>query len=173
MGMTLSPATDRPFLVEALNEIISDPDSATESAGDIVSFDMAVVGVDLSSVPMDEVLDFREKNYAQRRDYRLAVRSFARELSLMAEDERQDAFEKRQDELDDAARAIKKASWEAWRKPASFAFGLAGAALTLLSGNPIGAAVAATGSAIAGIPSATANEIGVYSYLFSARRHRL
>ena len=170
MGLTLSPATDRPRLVDALNEVISDSDSATESVGDIVSFDMAMVGVDLSSVPMDEVLDFREQNYVQRRDYRLAVRSFARELSRMPEDERQDAFERRQDELDDAARAIKKASWEAWRKPASFSFGLAGAALTFLAGNPVGAAIAAAGSAIAGIPSARANEIGVYSYLFSARQ---
>ena len=168
--MTLSPATDQARLVEALDEIISGSDATPQSTGDIVSFDMATVGVDLSSIPIDEVLDFREQHYAQHRDYRLAVRSFARELSLMPENERKDAFEKRQDELDDAARLIKNTSLEAWRKPASFALGLSAAAITLKTGNPVGALIAATGAAIAGFPSAKSNDSGVYSYLFSARQ---
>ena len=58
MGLILSPTTDRWRLVEALNEIISNPNSSSPGVGDIVSFDMAMVGVDLAGVPMDEVLDF-------------------------------------------------------------------------------------------------------------------
>ena len=169
MGIELSPATDRLDVIEALDEIISGPDSLAQSVGEIVSFDMAMVGVDLSSVPMDEILDFREQHYKQHRNYRLDVRRFARELCLMPEDERRDTFERRQDELDSAARELKRMSREAWRKPISFAFGLAGVMSTLL-GNPIAAAIAASGAAVSSMSSAGPNDIGVYSYLFSARR---
>ena len=172
MGLTLSPATDQLRLVEALNEIISNSVTSTSSIGDIVSFDMAMVGTDLSSVPMDEVLDFRNQNYSQHRDYSLSVRHFARELSLMPVEERQSAFAKRQEELDDAAHAIKNANRKAWGKPISFAITLAGAAWTLQSGEPIGAAIAAAGAISGYVLNNTDEvpEVGVYSYLFSARQ---
>ncbi len=44
-GLDLSPATDRPQLVAALSELLSLP--AMPSAGQVVSFDMETVGVDL------------------------------------------------------------------------------------------------------------------------------
>ena len=172
MGLTLSPATDQWRLVEALNELVSTPESSTPSIGDIVTFDMSMVGVDLAGVPIDEVLDFRNQNYSQHRKYSLSVRSFARELSLMPLEERQTVFEQRQEELDDAARAIRSANRKAWGRPISFAISLAGAAWTLQSGEPTGAAIAATGG-VAGFLFSRADksqEGDVYSYLFSARR---
>ena len=172
MGLTLSPATDQWRLVEALNELVSTPESSTPSIGDIVTFDMSMIGVDLAGVPIDEVLDFRNQHYSQHRKYSLSVRSFARELSLMPLEERQTVFEQRQEELDDAARAIRSANRKAWGRPISFAIGLAGAAWTLQSGEPTGAAIAATGG-VAGFLFSRADksqEGDVYSYLFSARR---
>ena len=74
MGLTLSPVTDKRMLVDALNEIFLNPDASSPSVGDIVSFDMAMVGVDLGSVPIEEILDFRQQNYSQHRDYSLLVR---------------------------------------------------------------------------------------------------
>ena len=172
MGLTLSPATDQERLVEALKELVSNPDSSTPSVGDIVSFDMDMVGVDLASVPMDEVLDFRKQNYPQHRAYRLSVRRFARELSLMPAEERAAAFEQRQEELKDAAHAIESASVNAWKKPISFGLKLAGAAWTLHTGDPIGAALAGAGSILEDQSTKT-DEIGVYSYLFTARQSLL
>ena len=172
MGLTLSPATDHWRLVDALNEIISTPDVPASSIGDIVSFDMSMVGVDLASVPIDEVLDFRNQNYSQHRRYSHAVRSFARELSLMPTEERQVAFEQRQEELDDVAREIRNANRKAWGRSISFAISLAGAAWTLQSGELTGASIAAAGG-IAGFLFSRVDrsqEGGVYSYLFSARR---
>ena len=67
IGLRLSPATDQKQVVGALNEIISSPDSHSLSVGDIVSFDITKVGVDLGPVPIDEVLDFRRQNYRQHR----------------------------------------------------------------------------------------------------------
>ena len=171
MGVTLSPATDKPRYVEALSETVSGVGASNPSVGDIVSFDMATVGVNLASVPMDEILDFRNQNYSQHRNYVLLLRQFARELSLRPEEERQAVFESRQEELDQAAREIKNANRRAWGKMASFAITLSGAAWNLHEGNVVGAAFAGAG-AIASMASSipASNEQGVYSYLFSARR---
>ena len=171
MGLTLSPATDQWRFVEALNEIISKRDSSIPTVGDIVSFDMAMVGVDLAAVPLDEVLDFRNQNYSQHRNYSLSVRQFARELSLMPSEERLAAFEQRQEELDDAARAIRSASRKAWGRPASFAISLAGAGVALQGGAIAGGAIAAAGGVAAFLLSMAdkGEDAGVYSYIFSAQ----
>ena len=52
---TLCPVTDRWDLVYALEEIVSAPVAPSPSVGDIVWFDLGVVGVDLGRVPMDEI----------------------------------------------------------------------------------------------------------------------
>ena len=168
-GLTLSPATDQWRLVNALSEIIENPDDSSPSIGDIVSFDMAMIGVDLGGVPIEEVLDFRQQHYSQYRNYSLSVRKFARELSLMPVEERQLSFEQRQEELDEAARALRQLGRTTWRKPASFAFSCAGAAWSFLSGDPIGALLSAS-NALIGKQPAHENEVGVYSYLFSAQQ---
>ena len=168
MGLTLSPATDQRMLVDALNEIILNPDASSPSIGDIVSFDMGMVGVDLRSVPMEKILDFRQQNYSQHRDYSLLVRKFARELSLMPPEERQAAFEQRQEELDQAARALRRLNRRAWKKPISFGISLAGAAWNYYTGDPIGAFIAGTGAVVGMLPDQL-GEVGVYSYLMSAQ----
>ena len=169
MGLSLSPATDQLRLVEALSEIIKNPEDSSPSVGEIVSFDMAMIGVDLGAVPIEEVLDFRQQHYSQYRNYSLAVRKFARELSLMPVEERQLSFEQRQEELDEAAQALRHLGWTTWRKPASFAFSLAGAAWSSLNGDPLGALLSAA-STLLGNQPAHENEVGVYSYLFSAQQ---
>ena len=170
MGITLSPTTDQPQVVKALEEIVSGLDSEPSSAsvGQIVTFDMATVGVDLSSVPIKEVLDFREQNYSLHRDYRLAVRSFARDLSQMPEDERNASFEQRQEELNEIAEAIRSMSSKTWRTRASFGLTISGTGLTAV-GNPIGLLLPILG-AILGSSSAKEREPGVFSYLFSAQQ---
>ena len=164
-GLDLSPATDDPRLVAALSEILSSPKAPT--ASDVVSFDMATVGVDLGSVPIEEILAFRKEHLSEHRNYSLSVRRFMRELSLMPVPEREQAFEARQEELHDIASALCKVSRSAWGKPASFAISAAGAAWTYATGDPIGAAIAAGGS-ILGLGGSDSAEVGAYSYLISA-----
>ena len=134
MGLTLSPATDQARFVRALNAIMTSVSSSTPTAGDVVSFDMDVVGIDLSSIPMDEVLSFRLEHYPQHRDYRLAVRKFVRELSEMPAEERRTVFEQREEELKDAASSLSREHLSAWRQATTFALGLVGAALNVLCG---------------------------------------
>ena len=120
MGLTLSPATDQTQLVNALSEIISEPEPSSSTVGEIVSFDMDKVGVDLGKIPVDEILDFRKQNYSQHRNYILSIRQFTRELSLMPQDEREAKFEQRQEELKDLSHELKKTYRGSWKKPISF-----------------------------------------------------
>jgi hypothetical protein len=167
VGIELSPVTDRPELVEALRELLGIPTAS--SAGHVVAFDLATVSVDLGNVPFDEVLDFRRHHLEEHRRYIRSIRQFARELSLMPEEERAKAFDDRQTELDDLAHDLKRNSRTAWKRPATFSLSLAGAAWTLATGDPIGALIAAGGSALGGLGSSGATA-GAYSYLFRAQR---
>ena len=168
MGLKLSPATDQKRVVNALNEIISSPDSSSPSVGDIVSFDMAKVGVDLGPIPIDEILDFRKQNYRQHRDYIESVRDFVRELSCIPSDERAVRFEQRQEKLEDLSDGLRKIYSGSWKKRITFGIGLTGAVLTYPS-NPIAAVLSAV-STIVGIVPDKPKEVDVYSYLFSAKQ---
>jgi hypothetical protein len=161
----LSPVTDMTTVVEALAEFLSARQPT--STGGVVSFDMNVVGVDVSSIPLDEVLDFRRQNLSALQMYRRDVRVFAAEVSALPSDARDAAFEKRQDELDARAADLKRLSTKAWRKPAAFAMSLTGAAWTALTGNPIGALLSAAGATLGYSPQSSP-ELGAYSYLFRA-----
>ena len=168
IGLKLSPATDQKDVVRALNEIISSPDSPSPSVADVVSFDVAKVGVDLGPVPIDEVLDFRQQNYRQHRDYIQSVHDFARELSRMPFDECEVKFEQRQEELEDRLHTLRKIYRGSWKKPITFGISLTGAVCAYQSGDPIASAVSASAAVVGMLPDES-NEIDVYSYLFSAK----
>lgn len=128
MGFELSPATDQSRVVRALTELLDLP--AAASAGHVIAFDLQSVAVDLRSVPLDEVLSFREDYRSEHRRYVRSAREFARELSVIPGAERDSAFRDRQAELDDLANDLKRTARSAWKRPASFALGLAGASWT-------------------------------------------
>ena len=163
LGCDLSPATDRPQFVQALGEFLT-ATKIVPSSGNVVAADLATVGVDLSGVPMDEVLGFREQHLDRHRAYARAVRRFVRELSLTPEHDRPRVEEERQMEIRDLANDLKRASRNAWRRPVSFALGLAGAAWTYKTGDPIAAIFGLAAAAAAYESSAAAPN--AYSYIF-------
>lgn len=167
MGITLSPATDQRKVINVLREILK-PEFSPPAVGDIVSFDMAKVGIDLRAVPIDEILDFRQQHYCQHRDYILSVRKFASELSGMPPDERKARLEQRQEELKTLSRDLRRIYRGSWKTPFSFAIGLAGAAWAAYEGDPIAGALAALAAVPPLIPDEP-KEVSVYSYLISAR----
>lgn len=169
LGITLSPATDQKDVVDTLCGILT-PEAAPPSVGDVVSFDMDRVGVNLNRVPMGEVLDFRKENYRAHRDYILSVRKFARELSLMPSDERIAIFEQRQEELADLGAGLRKIYRGSWkRRTFSFAIGVTGATWTAFDGDPIAGALTALVAGAGLVPDAP-KEVDVYSYLISAKQ---
>jgi hypothetical protein len=167
IGLDLSPTTDWPQLVDSLAEFLSLP--VMPSSGRVISFDLETVAPDLTKVPLDEVLDFRRRNLRKYREYTRAVRQFVREISLLAAKQRAKAFSDRQEELQDLAADLKAIGRKAWRKPASFALSIAGAAWTIKTGDPVAATFAALTAGIAALPE-TKREAGAYSYLFSAHQ---
>ena len=169
MGITLSPATDQPTLVNALTELMTSGQRPhVPTSADVISFDVATVGVDMSRVPMDELLDYRRQNYTQHRDYILMVRQFARDLSAMDVDERKAKFEQREEELNVVAQKLRNNSRKAWNRYASFGLTLVGAVWAAHTSDPV-VAVLTAASSVFGF-SSSAKERGVYSYLFSTPR---
>ncbi|HVQ40480.1 MAG TPA: hypothetical protein VMS31_23260 [Pyrinomonadaceae bacterium] len=166
LGFELSPATDRPQLVDALSQLLLT--ASPVSTGRVVGFDLETVAPDLSAVPLDEVLDFRKSHLREFREYARSVRQFIREVGTLPAREREKAFTDRQEQIRDLASDLKRTGWAAWKKPASFALTIAGAAWTLKTGNPLGALLAATGAAASAI-GGKRKEVNAYSYLFQTR----
>lgn len=165
LGLDLSPVTDRPELIQALSEFLTI--AVPPSAGQVIALDLQTVGVDLSAVPIDEVLSFRSSNLDSHRAYIRAVRRFVRELSVMPEESRRLAMLDRGRELDDMASDLTRNARKAWRRAAAFALSIAGATWKMASGDPLGALLGA-GAALAGGVGGTGAETGAYSYLFAA-----
>jgi hypothetical protein len=165
MHAELSPVTDRPRLVESLIEMLNLPNAPSQ--GNVVAFDLATVGVDLASVPIDEILSFRDENKNAYQRYRRSIRSFAYDLSKMPKEERERRFDDRQAELDDLAADLRSKARRAWKKPASFALMLAGAAWKYHGGDALGAILMAAGAALR-LEKSNSKDVGAYSYLFRA-----
>ena len=165
INANLNPATDQGGLVRALTELLS---VRTErSLGDVVEFDLDRVSVDLGAMPFDEVLSFRKQNVERHKHYMLTVRKFAMELSRMSEEEQALALEVRQAELRDLANDLRNRSRKAWRKPASFALTLAGAAVTVDTA-PLASILSLTSGWLANKGQGEM-DLGAYSYLFRAQ----
>lgn len=164
-GLDLSPATDRADVVGALTDILAVA-AREPSVGDVVAFDLETVGVDLSLVPLNEVLDFRSQHLDQHKAYARKIREFLTQISVTPEGDRSRAFRDRQDEIRQLASDLKSVSRAAWRKPASFALTIAGAAWTWSTGDIAGGLLAALG-ALTGYDSVS-QPGSAYSYLFSA-----
>lgn len=167
LGLELHPATDRPQIQLALKELLSLP--TLPSAGHVVSMDLQTVGVDLGAVPIDEVLSFRQEHYLEYRSYARSVRQCVRELSAMSDEDRAVALRDRREELIDVGASLRNKAKRAWKKPASFAFSIAGAIWKLAKGDVIGGALAAA-SSVTGTDLIMKAETGAYSYLVKARR---
>jgi hypothetical protein len=139
------------------------------TAGRVVVSDLQQVAFDLSAVPLDEVLGFREEHGEDFRAYARDLRQFVRSVSIADEKDRETAFVDRREALSDAAAQLNKHARTAWRRPmASFSLGIGGAAVALATGNPIGAGIAFAGGLL-GLKR-QADPASVYTYLFSAER---
>jgi len=117
-GLNLSPATDRPQLVGALRDILGL--KAAPSAGHVIAADLQAVGVDLTTVPLAEVLSFRQENLAQHRKYALDMHRFVRDISLLPLAEREREMEVRTAEINEAAKSLRSLSTRAWKRTAAF-----------------------------------------------------
>lgn len=166
LGAELSPATDRPDVVQALEALLSLPDSP--SAAHVVSLDLETVSVDLRLVPMDEVLSFRKEHFKEHRAYVRSVRKLTRDLARLPAEDREEELKDRREELQEIANGLKTVSRKQWKRYAGFALGMAGAFWKLKGNDHMGTALAAA-SAVVGFKFKEKVETGAYSYLFRAQ----
>jgi len=166
----------------AIQPIINDEDAARFVASavgslasgkraDVVVADIASVGIDLSAVPLDEVLDFRSKYGSEYRAYSKDIREFALMLSLMTESDQITAIAARRAELKDRRARLRRIGRQSFKgQSISLGLGLAGAAWTLAHGDTWGAAIAAGQiAAAATISKSSLSSIGAaYTYIFRA-----
>ncbi len=165
-GLDLWPTTDRVDVVDSLREVLNLP--SLPSTGHVVGSDLRVVGVDVASVPIDELLDFRRQYGAQYRAYTRDLRGFVRTLGPMDRDDRKAALKDRSDAIREKANELARTSLKAWKQPAArVALGIAGAAWTAHTGDPTGAAIS-LGTALLGPDFKPRTKVDAYSYLFSA-----
>jgi hypothetical protein len=168
-GLELHPATASYGAIEGLIQVMSFHGSP--SAGHVVALDQETVGLDLATVPLDDILEFREHHGQAYRAYARNVRQQVAELGLLEPDERAASLRDRREELADLANDLRRTARRWWRVSlGSFAIGAAGASW-LAAGplhDPIGGALLLAGTALATVsdrPAATA-----YSYILDARR---
>jgi hypothetical protein len=168
-GLDLHPVTNGRGAIEAF-EHLADL-APMPSRGQLVSMDFEVVSVDLDSVPLDDVLEFKRENGREHRRYMENLRTFALELSLLDEPDRGRALRDRRAELQDQARDLRARALAAWKSPkdvTGFGLGFAGAAWSLAAHNPVPAVLSAVGAGLKMLPSGASGS--VYSYLFRAQR---
>ena len=95
--------------------------------------DMQDVGVDLTGVPLEEVLDFRRQHGVQYRAYRRALRKYATAFAAVPPKERELLACERTEEIRDLASALRTARRSIARPLVGFGMAVAGAAWTLRS----------------------------------------
>ena len=166
-GLGLQPITSELGFVNNFQNLLASPRMPTE--GDIVNFDLEQVTLDLSTVPLTDVLEFREQYGADYRAYMRSLRQFMYNLRGLSGVEFRQAFQDRRDELADNADRLRRVARRHWRRSLPmFALSLFGAALRTHAGDVLGAAESA-GEAADRLTSPELPDTA-YSYLFKAEK---
>ena len=164
-GLVIHPTTNNRGAIEDLIATLSR--EKMPSRGKVIALDLEPVSLNLGSVPLDDVLQFRTERRGAHRAYMRNLQRFMAELSAIDNPEEREALllERRQ-EIADTARDIRHSTRRAFRKNlSSWSLGLAGGAWGLGTGDPLGVALAACGliPELFGKPE----RVTAYSYLFS------
>ncbi|MFE5819931.1 hypothetical protein ACFQ6S_41820 [Streptomyces sp. NPDC056479] len=135
----------------------------------VVASDLHAVSVDLSAVPLDEVLGFRTEHH----DDFLAYARGLRDLLRLSEDLSTDQFlaelHVRQEHIRDEAAALKSAVRKAFGKAAlGAALSIAGATWTATEGDLVGALLAAAGAGVS--ITRPPRPVTTYSYVLKVDR---
>jgi len=168
-GLTIHPATSQAQAVRDLLRTLSLPQ--LPSAAHVVRLDLEPVALDLDLVPLDEVLAFRGEHAQAYRAYTRDLQRFMNEIGAVeAEADRQKLLVERQQEISDAAHDLQRIARRAFAKNlTSWSMGIAGAAWSASTGDPIGVALTAAGVLVPQLVPNADPSVNAYSFLFEAR----
>jgi hypothetical protein len=156
--------------VEAASFVSSIIGGRRTGESEVILSDLLHLDLDLSTVPLDEVLAFRQKYGSEYRAYARDVRQFVLELSLLPKSLRSSALAARHIELSDRAESLRKTSRNSFmRQAVGISFGIAGAAWTLAHGD-FWPAIFASGAAATALTKPIPGYIGAtYTYVLRAK----
>lgn len=169
-GMNLHPTTSEAQPAAALVQTLSR--SQMPSAGHLVALDLEAVTLDLTRVPLDELLDFRARHADEYRAYARDLHTVLAQLGPMDARDRQALLDVRREELAERAFNLRRTSRKLQRPGvggvASVSLGLAGAAWEVAAqGDPVSGVLALAAGMAGLIPSST---VDAYSYVVRAGR---
>lgn len=169
LGLDLHPVTNGRGAGEGFRRLLEL--KPMPSRGQVVDFDLQIVAIDLDHIPLDDVLQFKRESQDAHRKYMRNLRRFAMDLATVDDADRARALIDRRADLEDEARDLRRRALMAWRSPkdvTGFGLGIAGAAWSIATANPIPAALTAIGAGLRMLPSKSQGS--AYSYLFEARK---
>ncbi|MCY4328123.1 MAG: hypothetical protein OXC53_11120 [Rhodobacteraceae bacterium] len=165
-GMTIHPTTNN---FETISDLIQTLSIHTlPSRQHVVALDLEPVAFDLSSVPLDDVLQFRKEHQHAYQKYMRDLRRFMMELAEVNEsEERESLLLERREEISDSAHELQQMGRRALRKNlVSWSLGIAGGVWSCSNGDPISIALSALGVISGSVPSG-GDQFGAYTYIFN------
>lgn len=165
-GMTIHPTSNYAPAVSDLIQTLSM--QAMPSRHHVVQLDLEPVAFDLSSIPLEDVLQFRREHQDAYRAYMRDLRGFMVELAGVDEGaDRELLLRERRQEISDQAHDLQRTTRRAFQKNlAAWSLGLTGGAWSLSTGDPIGLALSAIGF-IPGFVSTGNDKVCAYTYIFA------
>ena len=165
-GMAVHPATDWPGAATDLLDALSR--ESMPSCEGVIKLDLEPVTLDLSTIPLEEVLELREDHRKAHKAYMRSLRGFLVELGQISDPtEREAALLERRQEIADWAHDNRRSVGRAVGKNlGSWSMGIAGGVWDAAAGDLFGATVGALGLGADLVPG-TGRTVGAYSYLFA------
>ena len=168
-GFAIHPTTNDRHAIDDLIATLSR--DRMPSCNKVTLLDLEPVSLNMGSVPLDELLQFRTEHQDAHKTYMQNLQRFMAELaSIDVLEDREALLLNRRQEIADAAHDMRRFTLQAFRKNLpSWSLGLAGGAWSLGTGDPIGAALAAVGLLGAEL-FGKSRTVTAYSYLFSMQQ---
>ena len=168
-GFTVHPATNE---YQAIHDLVCTLGRESfPSAGHVVTFDLEAVTLNLESVPLDDVLAFRESEHRAHKTYMRNLRGFLSEVANADGSEAQEVLLlERREEMADAAHDLRRIARRAFaRTLGSWSLGLAGAAWSGAGGDLLSLALSGGSLASGALPKPRSTPTA-FSYIFEAAR---
>ena len=165
-GMAVHPATNWPEAATDLLDSLSR--ESMPSCEGVVKLDLEPVTLDLSTVPLEEVLQLREDYREAHKAYMRSLRGFLVELGRIGDPaEREAVLLERSQEIADLAHDNRRSVARTVGKSlASWSMGIVGGVWSAATGDVLGATVGALGLGT-GLVAGSPGTVGAYSYLFA------
>ena len=168
-GIAVHPTSSPEFGGRMVETLSGDPLS---SRAEVFASDLAQVALNLESVPLDDVLQFRAEHCDAYQAYRRDLLGFMADWANTSDGtERAAMFAERAEKVSDASHGLQHTAKGAFGRLPSWSLGLVGGVWSAAQTDLAGALISAIGTVV-GVARErrAASTASVYSYLFEARR---